>query len=384
MATSPALLNWYNTNNQATKLNSRTAVNAPTGMIKQVKNWQITPDQTVAQQVNGLVKADSPLMQQARTAGDQEAQSRGLLNSSIGIKAAQDSVYSAALPIAQADAATAARAAGYNVDTWNQANATNNQNQFNRLERLGQQKFTTGERLGQQKFTTGERLGEQQHDMTKEIYSQGQQNTRQNRELFAGLSNDFTKQMTQINQDPNMTQQAKDWAIKQIYDSYKSNLNIVTQAGKVPNVSNLLKNWKPAKKPKSSYRNFVTPPSSGGGGGGGSIICTRLYELGYMDSTTYAADSIYGCLTQAFEPDFYHWYLDFAKPIVANMHGKTVASRVFIQVIRVFAEPWAKQMAFEIGVGKQASTLGKVVMVVGKLAYALSRNLPVAQCYANN
>jgi hypothetical protein len=257
MATSPALLNWYNTNNQATKLNSQTAVNAPTGMINQVKNWQITPDQTVAQQVNGLVQADSPLMQQARTAGDQQAQSRGLLNSSIGIKAAQDSVYNAALPIAQADAATAARAAGYNVDTWNQANTANNQNQFSRQERLGQQQFTKGERLGQQQFTTSERLGTQQADMAKVIYQQGQENVRYDKNIFGQLSGQFSNDLKAINADPYMTQQAKDWAIKQMYDTYKSNLNIVAQVGKIANVSTLLKNqtWtQTSKKPSWSYR----------------------------------------------------------------------------------------------------------------------------------
>lgn len=86
-------------------------------------NWNVTEDQTVAGQVKGLISANSPLMQQAETKALQQANQRGLLNSSMAVGAAQDATINAALPIAQADAARYGQAAGYNADTTNKFNA---------------------------------------------------------------------------------------------------------------------------------------------------------------------------------------------------------------------------------------------------------------------
>lgn len=49
---------------------------------------------------SGFVNQDNPMMRSARTAGMQQANQRGLLNSSMGIQAAQKSVIDAALPAA--------------------------------------------------------------------------------------------------------------------------------------------------------------------------------------------------------------------------------------------------------------------------------------------
>ena len=69
-------------------------------------NWNVNSDQTVAGQVNGLISQNSPLLQQTQTKALEQANQRGLLNSSMAVGAAQSALYSAALPIAQADAAT--------------------------------------------------------------------------------------------------------------------------------------------------------------------------------------------------------------------------------------------------------------------------------------
>lgn len=58
--------------------------------------------------LNTITSQDSPLMQLARTQGFQAANSRGVLNSSIGVGAAQDSAYRAAVPLAQQQAQEAA------------------------------------------------------------------------------------------------------------------------------------------------------------------------------------------------------------------------------------------------------------------------------------
>lgn len=65
-------------------------------------------DAGVASRVAQITSEDSPLMEQARAQGLQQANARGLLNSSIGISAAQDSALKTALPIAQQEAQQAA------------------------------------------------------------------------------------------------------------------------------------------------------------------------------------------------------------------------------------------------------------------------------------
>ena len=66
-------------------------------------------DDSVASRFTGLIQQDSPLMQMASQSGTNAANKRGLLNSNLAVGAADAAAYSAALPIAQADAATAAQ-----------------------------------------------------------------------------------------------------------------------------------------------------------------------------------------------------------------------------------------------------------------------------------
>ncbi len=98
-------------------------------------NWDVDSNQTVAGQLGKITKDDSPVMQQARTSGLQTAASRGLVNSSIGVGAAEGAVLDRALQIATPDAATYANSSKYNADVANNmalANqgATNSAKQF--------------------------------------------------------------------------------------------------------------------------------------------------------------------------------------------------------------------------------------------------------------
>jgi hypothetical protein len=61
------------------------------------------PDYSVATKVSEITAKNSPLMQQARTAGVQYANKRGLLNSSLAGEAAQEAVIKTATPIASQD-----------------------------------------------------------------------------------------------------------------------------------------------------------------------------------------------------------------------------------------------------------------------------------------
>lgn len=87
--------------------------------------WTVGANQTVSGQVNALIGAGSPLMDRAAAAADGEMNKRGLVNSSMGVQAAQNAVYDHALQIAMPDALTFRTAGQFNADAQNTA-ATNN------------------------------------------------------------------------------------------------------------------------------------------------------------------------------------------------------------------------------------------------------------------
>jgi len=61
------------------------------------------PDYSVATKVSEITSKNSPLMQQAKTAGMKFANKRGLLNSTLASEAAQEAVLKTAVPIASQD-----------------------------------------------------------------------------------------------------------------------------------------------------------------------------------------------------------------------------------------------------------------------------------------
>ncbi len=101
----------------------------------------LAPNQTVAGNLQSILSQSSPLMTQARTQGLEQANARGLANSSIGIESAQQAVTAAALPIAQQDAQTALSVAQTNQAAANQelANNASAQNQYGLQQMAGQQ-----------------------------------------------------------------------------------------------------------------------------------------------------------------------------------------------------------------------------------------------------
>ena len=65
---------------------------------------QVTPNELVANQLNSLLGSGSQYIDNARRRGAEYANSRGLMNSSIGAGASQRAAIEAGLPIAQSDA----------------------------------------------------------------------------------------------------------------------------------------------------------------------------------------------------------------------------------------------------------------------------------------
>lgn len=94
---------------------------------------------TVSAQLDRIINKGGPNMERAGAFGDQTSQARGLLNSSIGVEAAQGAMIDRALPIAQADANT------YSTTRLTNQQAENQAGQFNAAAANSGGQFNAGE-----------------------------------------------------------------------------------------------------------------------------------------------------------------------------------------------------------------------------------------------
>jgi hypothetical protein len=202
--------------------------------------WAVDPSQTVQGQLGSILSSGSPLMQQAETQGLLTANKRGLLNSSIAAGEAQNAMISAATPIANADAATNAKAALYNTDITNttaatNAATTNKASEFNAQADNYNAQFNASNAYNKQQDLFKANVEATLAQINNEHSAENQQGA-----VFGTLSNDFSKAILQINTDTNMNQQSKDYSIKQLYQVYKAQLSMLSNIGNVPDVSALL------------------------------------------------------------------------------------------------------------------------------------------------
>jgi len=105
----------------------------------------------------------------------------------------------------------------------------------------------------------------------------------------------------------------------------------------------------------------------------GKVICTAFYGLGYMDEYTYTHDQRYGEILRINDPEFVAWYHSWAWKVVANMHGETWRSRLYIDLLWVLTEPWAREMSYQMGASDHGSWFGKFEMGVASLLFKLKR-----------
>jgi hypothetical protein len=201
-------------------------------------------------------------MQQAETQGLLTANKRGLLNSSISAGEAQNSLITAATPIAQADAATMAKAGLYNTDIQNttattNAAAKNEANKFNAQAVNYDDQFNASNAFNEQQDLFKANVEASLAQINNEHSANNQQGA-----VFGTLSNDFSKAILTINTDTNMNQQSKDYAIKQLYDVYKAQLSMLSNIGNVPDVSQLLTDTAPAKEGSASQLQIAKAWSS--------------------------------------------------------------------------------------------------------------------------
>lgn len=85
----------------------QTVAGVPTPSTPQART--ITSDETVSGRLNALLSGGSPYVESARNRGIEQANQRGLINSSLAAGTAERAAIDAALPIAQQDASTSAQ-----------------------------------------------------------------------------------------------------------------------------------------------------------------------------------------------------------------------------------------------------------------------------------
>lgn len=93
----------------------------------------------------------------------------------------------------------------------------------------------------------------------------------------------------------------------------------------------------------------------------GKIICTELHKQGLMEADVFEADQAFGEMLTKTDPEVMIGYHAWASGAVELMQR----SRFWTFVAYVIATPWAKQMAFEMGVAKRPNFIGWLIMKAG-------------------
>jgi hypothetical protein len=88
-----------------------------------------------------------------------------------------------------------------------------------------------------------------------------------------------------------------------------------------------------------------------------TVICTELHYQGLLSDDVYVADGEYGRIQDRY---LLYGYRFLAVPLVRKMRQYSLLTKA----VSLFAIPWAKQMAFEMGVGSKGSLFGKILMIV--------------------
>lgn len=215
MATQPGILATATPAKQSTSVDDwyKSYMNSAPGEMQTydaaqagASTWNVDKNQTVQSQIGGIIKADSPLMQMARTQSLQSQAAKGLGNSSLAIGAGQTAVYGAAMPIASQDASTYANAAKTNAELGTQVSIAN-----------------AGFKNDASKFNVGasNTSSMQQRDLIA-----------QNRLQQTGIAADLTKQQNDIAAQKAMQQSAisADWNKQQSFQNYDAALKTAMQA----------------------------------------------------------------------------------------------------------------------------------------------------------
>lgn len=254
------------TNQSSSGVTSGTSGTAqgPSGIISSaITPWNVSSDQTVAGNIESLLSKDSPLLQQARTRANQSMASRGLINSSLATSAADSAMYDVANTIAQTDAATKAKAAGYNVDQLNQQVSLDKQlaNQWNQAKLSSDtSRYATDVNAATQKLNneSSQLIAKLNNDQQLTLQKMQNENQRllQTNQQAAQAYNNSMQYIDVINRDPNLDASAKTRAQAQIYYNLDTQLRTLSRVSGIDVNSNLSLANAPGFDGKGNYVGF--------------------------------------------------------------------------------------------------------------------------------
>ena len=140
-------------------------------------------------------------------------------------------------------------------------------------------------------------------------------------------------------------------------------------------------NFCPHPEKRMGVRNMPDAVGHGTGGADNSkIICTKLYELGYLPHEIYEADQKFGEWMRKNDPYAYYGYIKWASVVVDWMTAdgpqcmfwikdKKIRGEkqknLAIKWARRIATPWAQHMAYRMGTLPQDNFAGKMIMQSG-------------------
>ena len=91
------------------------------------------------------------------------------------------------------------------------------------------------------------------------------------------------------------------------------------------------------------------------------IICSELFRQGLMEHHIYEADERFGAIMRHADPAVIEGYKLWATPVVKMMQRYSFVTRA----VSFIANPWAKQMAHQMGATEKGSLIGKIIMQIG-------------------
>lgn len=174
----------------------------------------LDPNAYVSNQLTNILAKDSPTLQLARTRAAQQANARGLFNSSIGAEAGEVAAIQTALPIAQQDAQTVGQVGQFNTEQTNLFNREQNNFQREAALKTSDQTFQAN-----QETVNFARQLEQMGYQSKLTQSQLPQ------QFIAGVSQQAQAGVQAILADPNLKPDAKQNAIKNLVDYSNATLS---------------------------------------------------------------------------------------------------------------------------------------------------------------
>ena len=196
---------------------------------------QVAPT-TTSQQLAGILNKGGALMQQAATTGNQQAAGRGLLNSSMGIQAAQNAVLSAATPIANADANAINSATQFNAQATNQTLTQNTQNQQATNQFNAQQGNAVNTwNAGQQNEAALKTMDVNSREQLMNIEAQ-YKSLMQNSSSASGMYEQMLKNLSDIQGNKDMDAASKQSAIQNQLTYLRSGMTMIQNLGGLTNL----------------------------------------------------------------------------------------------------------------------------------------------------